>query len=138
MNESQFSASINASVRRYGVYAWKIAAAFAAGVPDTWYSGTRHDLWVEYKRTTAARKTFALVPSQNQWLTKRSDEGRACWLVVATPDGIAVFDTPPYPTTHVEDATRLITRAEYIERLVRFVGANRETCHDCTHPALRR
>lgn len=124
MNESQFSAAINTSLRRHGVHAWKIAAAFAMGVPDAWYSGTKRDVWVEYKLTNTTRKTFNLTARQSQWLTQRHTEGRACWLVVATPNGIAVFDAPPYPNKRIANVTRYLTRAEYIDLLVGYVGAS--------------
>lgn len=125
MSESTFTASINQSIRKRGVYAWKIAAGYAVGVPDAWYSGTQSDVWVEYKATTYTRKRFGLSVPQRLWLEQRHAEGRQCWLVVDTPGGIAVFDAPPYPAAKIPEGTALLTRSEFIDRLVNHVSTQK-------------
>ena len=45
--------------------------AFTSGIPDVWYSGTKADLWVEYKYGDNT-----LSPLQKLWLQRRHAEGR--------------------------------------------------------------
>lgn len=93
MNEHSFVRSINTKIRPH-LHVWKIDANAANGVPDCWYSGNGGDVWVEYKYQDA--RPYTLSRLQNDWLTSRHNEGRRCWLVVGTPDGVYVCDKPPY------------------------------------------
>lgn len=71
----------------------KMNNPYSSGTPDDWYSGSRSDLWVEYKflpRTPqrAIVKPFELLsPLQRDWINKRYEEGRTVAVVVGCPDG---------------------------------------------------
>jgi hypothetical protein len=89
------------SVHKYlpaGLYRMKNHNEFNAGIADCWYSGTRADLWVEYKfivvpvrGDTVIDLTSGKNPSisflQQDWLESRSAEGRNVGVVVGSKDG---------------------------------------------------
>lgn len=59
----------------------KMWNALRSGTVDTWYSGNRTDLWVEYKWITLPRRAetlieVALSQQQKHWLKSRYAEGR--------------------------------------------------------------
>lgn len=86
-----------AGVHRYlpkTIYAEKMANPYRGGTPDVWYSGTRSDLWIEYKFIPKIPKTSitaALSALQQQWLARRHSEGRNLAVIVGCPDGGVVF-----------------------------------------------
>jgi hypothetical protein len=91
MNEHSFVAAIHNKLKGKAIHKWKINARFANGVPDAWYSGTSGDVWVEYKWGK-----YDVSALQQKWLTDRQAEGRRCWLVIGSDDGIQVITAPPY------------------------------------------
>lgn len=93
MTEHTFIRAVHRKLPR-GIHHWKIAARFARGVPDAWYSGDGGDVWVEYKyltRTPAKSFTPDLTALQKAWLNKRKSEGRNVAVVVGCPDGAVVL-----------------------------------------------
>ena len=93
MHESTFTRSVNKKLPRT-VYAWKVNARYAPGVPDCWYSGPHGDLWVEWKYLPKMPKTHKpkLSELQRNWLNTRYDEGRNVLVLVGSPQGIAIFE----------------------------------------------
>lgn len=70
---------------------------YRGGTPDVWYSGPGGDLWIEYKWQTWPKSNLIvpeLSPLQNDWLTRRRNEGRRVGVIVGTPKG-AVFSATP-------------------------------------------
>lgn len=59
----------------------KMSNPYRGGTADSWYSGSPHDLWVEWKF-----RPGKLTPQQQEWLNRRRSEGRR----VATITGSAL------------------------------------------------
>mgnify|MGYP000698029575 CR=1 FL=1 len=89
MNEHGFVQAIHRRLSN-DVYAWKINARFARGIPDAWYSGPGGDVWVEYKFLPSHPKRasqIGLSANQRHWLDQRYKEGRNLAVIVGTPEG---------------------------------------------------
>ena len=124
MNEHTFVRSIHNRLKGK-LHIWKVAAGFANGVPDAWYSGNKGDLWVEYKWGK-----YPLSTLQRLWLTARHAEGRRCWVVTGTDKGVVVYTQPPYPEKIPIEQT-LYTVAEYCALLLNVcVEQTEENIHD--------
>lgn len=94
MIESKYTASIHKCLNKRDVYHWKINASFQNGVPDAYYSGSKGDLWIEYKyekNPPARAVTIKLSPLQVRWLNARYDEGRNVCVVFGTPNGSVIL-----------------------------------------------
>lgn len=77
------------------LYRWKIHDSYESGVADSWYSGDKADLWVEYKYVQAlpvrANVKLDLSALQKDWLRSRHKEGRNVAVIVGSPDGGVIF-----------------------------------------------
>ena len=111
MNEHNFVRSIHNKLKGK-VHIWKINARFANGVPDAWYSGPAGDLWVEYKWGK-----YDVSALQQKWLTDRHAEGRRCWLVIGSDEGIRVIQKPPYAKQKTVEQS-FCSVAEYTQMLL--------------------
>ncbi len=65
---------------------------FNSGQADVWYSGSKTDLWVEYKFVVIPKRPdtvikFGLSPLQLEWLRSRYEEGRNIAVIVGSKDG---------------------------------------------------
>lgn len=92
MNESAYTRSINKMLPKH-VYRVKLNAPYTAGLPDTWYSSDKGDIWIEWKlvKTTPSRRlTIGLSELQKLWLNGRYDEGRSVAVLVGTPSGVLI------------------------------------------------
>ncbi len=64
---------------------------------DWWYSGSRSDLWAEYKYLPKlpARAATVITPDlseqQKDWLRGRHTEGRNVCVIVGCPEGAVVY-----------------------------------------------
>ena len=90
-----------ASVHRYlpdAVYRMKNHNQYNGGIPDVWYSGSKTDLWIEYKFITLPKKDDTLIDLtsaknpilshlQQQWLAERHKEGRNVAVIVGSKLG---------------------------------------------------
>lgn len=70
----------------------KMANPYRGGTADHWYSGTKADLWVEWKfiKLPARDKTIikvGLSPLQLDWMKRRYEEGRNVWVIVGFREG---------------------------------------------------
>jgi hypothetical protein len=95
VRESQFTAALRSELVQ-DLYVLKLNVAYARGVPDCYYSGSRADLWSEHKFLQVIPPTIALAnpdvttPLQQQWLIARHTEGRRVAMIVgAMKDGKA-------------------------------------------------
>jgi hypothetical protein len=111
MNEHNFVRAIHNKLKGK-VHIWKINARFANGVPDAWYSGPAGDLWVEYKWGK-----YDVSALQQKWLTDRHADGRRCWLVIGSDEGIRVIQKPPYAKQNTIEQS-LYSVAEYTQMLL--------------------
>jgi hypothetical protein len=114
MTEHTFIEYINRKIKSHGVYVWKINANFANGVPDAYYSAPNGDAWVEYKYG----RSHELSALQHKWLTDRYAEGRRCWLVWGSDEGVLVYKAPPYPRRVGKDTPALLSREAYVKELL--------------------
>ena len=68
---------------------------YIGGIPDVWYSGTRNDLWVEYKYLSISQPRITVVPDlspkQLHWITCRQAEGRNVWVIVGYKNGGVIY-----------------------------------------------
>ena len=71
---------------------------YVGGIPDCWYSGSRRDLWIEYKYLAVKIPKAKVVPDlsklQLRWLNARHAEGRNVLVIVGFKDGGVKFNTP--------------------------------------------
>lgn len=87
MRESQFTAALRSELVQ-NLYVLKLNVAYARGVPDCYYSGSRNDLWSEHKFLQVIPPIIALsnpivtTPLQQQWLSSRHAEGRRVAMIV--------------------------------------------------------
>ena len=91
--ENTFIQSVHRHLPR-AVYHEKMANPYRGGTPDVWYSGSRRDLWVEYKYVPAIPRENVLPacsPLQLQWLRREYDKGRAVRVIVGCPTGGVLF-----------------------------------------------
>lgn len=92
MTESTFTRKVNNCLPG-DVYKWKISDRFTAGIPDSYYSGDKADLWVEYKWVKKLPKLVKPKLSQLQrlWLNARLSEGRNVAVIVGSPQGCVLL-----------------------------------------------
>jgi hypothetical protein len=90
-----------ASVHRYlpsGIYRMKNHNQYNGGIPDVWYSGSKSDLWIEYKFVNLPKRNETIIDLtsgnnpilsalQQEWLTSRYAEGRNVAVVVGSKLG---------------------------------------------------
>lgn len=75
------------------VYRMKNNNPFVGGIPDCWYSGNVHDLWIEYKWLPRVPQRGVVSPTkllsdlQAKWLRERHNEGRKVAVVIGCPSG---------------------------------------------------
>jgi len=80
----------------------KMANPYRGGTADSWYSGLKRDLWVEWKWVELPKRPDTLIditagkkPSlsvlQQQWICDRRTEGRSVWVIVGSKAGGMVF-----------------------------------------------
>lgn len=88
MHESQFISAVN-KLLPPTVYKWKIHDTYTGGIPDTYYSGDKTDLWVEYKllRNVPKKHTPNLSPLQIKWLREQYNRGRNVAVVIGVQGG---------------------------------------------------
>ena len=97
--------------------------AYRGGTPDVWYSGSRGDLWVEYKWIARIPKRGTIVPKlsplQLDWLTKRKAQGRNVLVIVGSPKGALSLSLVKSWTKYQYIGERLFTDAELAGNIAR-------------------
>ncbi len=117
------------------IYAWKINAAYEAGVPDWWGSGNKQDLWVENKRVANDAKLPPpvldltdhdkyLTALQQLWLEARYAEGRNVGVIVFSKVGHVYLPGLSYQTPIPRDEfmAKAITMPELANLMVEICG----------------
>lgn len=73
----------------------KMNNPFRSGTADWWYSGSKADLWVEYKYIPKLPVQALILPDlsarQKDWLAGRYREGRNVAVVVGSPEGCVIY-----------------------------------------------
>jgi hypothetical protein len=102
-----------ASVHRYlppvtEFHREKMANPYRGGTADSWYSGRRRDLWVEWKWIELPKRDATMIditsgknPSlsvlQQDWIAGRRAEGRNVWVVIGSAKGgVVMTSEAPY------------------------------------------
>lgn len=105
MHESEYIRTVH-KLLPASVYHLKLNLPFTAGVPDCYYSGSRNDLWVEWKylRTVplevdlCSGKKPIMTRLQQDWLRERHREGRCVALIVGTKAGCVLYPGTTWQT----------------------------------------
>lgn len=95
--ENTFIASVHRHLSAE-LYSMKNHNQFNGGIADVWYSGSKKDLWVEYKYLEMPKcdntkidllggKTPKVSHLQQHWLKSRHAEGRSVGLLVGSSAG---------------------------------------------------
>lgn len=76
---------------------------YRSGIADVWYSGSKKDVWVEYKfiphipvRSTAITPECSSL--QFQWLRERYKEGRSVFVIIGCPKGGVILSNLEWET----------------------------------------
>lgn len=110
--ENTFIASVHKHLPPQ-LYRMKNHNQYNGGIPDVWYSGTKADLWVEYKYVNLPKKDDTVIQLtggknpllshlQLEWLIERHKEGRNVAVVVGSKLGgcyITYANLTDNPTT---------------------------------------
>lgn len=112
--ETQFTTSIHKHIPSRLLYRMKNNNPYVGGIPDVWYSGSKTDLWVEYKYIPITTPREQVVPSlskqQLRWIKDRYGEGRNVWVIVGSKNGGVIFKD-------LQEMETGITALEYVDRL---------------------
>lgn len=107
-----------------GLYRMKNHNQYNGGIADVWYSGTKGDLWIEYKFIVVPKKPdtpikIDLSPLQKEWLRGRHAEGRAVAVVVGCKDGGVYMDGVSWdqPYTTADFRRLMMTRQEIAAKI---------------------
>lgn len=123
--ETRFSSSIN-KLLPLELHYEKMNNPYRSGTADFWYSGTKADLWVEYKYLPKVpSNAYSLVSGnkpalsvlQQQWLKGRHKEGRRVAVIVGTPSGGIILESLSW--TDSLDFSRLVLKKEIAAWIVK-------------------
>jgi hypothetical protein len=106
--ENTFISGVHSHLK--DVYHEKMNNPFSSGTADVWYSGSKADLWVEYKYLPQIPKSTAIRPNlserQRIWLLDRYVEGRRVAVVVGCPEGGVIWHPPDVGATLAPEVFR--------------------------------
>lgn len=125
--ENSFISGVHNYVR---CYAMKNHNEYVGGIADCWYSGTKRDLWIEYKFIVVPKLDATMIvpklsPLQLQWLTDRHDEGRHIQVVIGCKEGGVVLSHPLEWASGLTAGTfrkRVVTRTQLANDIDTFVS----------------
>lgn len=89
----------------------KMHNPYRGGTFDDWYSGTKADIWVEYKW-----EGNELSPLQLKWGLERYNEGRSVFVIVGNKAGGVLYCTPA--GWEMQECGSVMTKAEIVAWLV--------------------
>ena len=132
--ENQFISGVHKYLKSTGPYFEKMANPWRSGTPDVWYSGSKGDMWIEYKYVPYVPKSNEILadlsPRQRKWLNDRMSEGRRVAVILGSPDGAVIYVngewSKPLSTTQVVE--RLLSRQAVAEWIREQVGETK--CQD--------
>lgn len=95
--ETRFIQRINRLLPlKMGLHYEKMNNPYRRGTADSWYSGDKADLWVEWKYLPTLPKVIypqkLLHPLQRAWLNGRYKEGRNVVVIIGCPEGGVVLE----------------------------------------------
>ena len=110
----------------------KMSNPYSSGTADWWFSG-RQDLWAEYKWLVLPKrdntvidlinKPGGLSALQDDWLSRRHDEGRNVWVIVGCREGGVIFEHKTWrlPCLTGNFRETVLSRDEIAGRLKEFL-----------------
>lgn len=128
--ENTFRVSVHRYLSR-DLHHEKMNNPYSSGTPDDWYSGTKADLWVEFKylpRVPSRAVVWPANPNQKMlsrlqlnWINRRCVEGRNVAVVIGCPDGGVILLDQEWNQQFTADEfrNRLVPRqdiAQWIEQ----------------------
>lgn len=124
--ETTFTASVNRKLPRL-LHKEKMNNPYRSGTPDFWYSGSKGDLWVEYKfipkLAIRVDNKVELSELQRIWLNARHAEGRNVAVIVGHPDGGVVLQHPfPRELATSRILCSTLTRQELADWILSHTG----------------
>lgn len=90
---------------------------YIGGVADVWYSGSKSDLWVEYKFLPRVPQRGSVRPSQllsalqQEWLSGRHKQGRNVAVIIGCSSGGVILHSP-------DEWGADLSASEYTQRLL--------------------
>lgn len=121
--ENTFIGSVHRLLPK-ALYRLKNNNQYVGGIADCWYSGSRADLWIEYKFINeparantvvdlVSGKTPTLSALQQDWLRCRHAEGRSVGVIVGTKRGGVWYPGVSWvsPASASNFSSRVVTRA---------------------------
>ena len=92
MHESNYITAIHKLIP-LEIEKWKINDSYTSGVADTYYSGDKADIWIEYKlvRNNPNKYTPKLSPLQRAWLRRQYNRGRKVAVIVGVKGGKGII-----------------------------------------------
>lgn len=136
MSQKPENVFINSVHQKFGgpkPYFEKTNNPWRAGTPDVYYSGSKSELWIEYKFLPKIPKSAEILPDltprQRRWLNERFNEGRNVAVVLGTPDGGVIYRNKEWmnPLSSTEIEAKLLSRAEIARWIISETGVSQ--CH---------
>lgn len=132
--ESQFIASVHRHLPpEHEFHREKMANPYRAGTGDSWYSGTRADLWVEWKFIVLPKRPDTMIDLvggkspmlsvlQQEWITRRRAEGRNVWIGVGCKEGGVLLRDSTWPMAMPSKLFKLnlLTRPQIAASILEF------------------
>ena len=124
------SAKARAAHRGPGIHYEKMNNPYSSGTADSWYSGNKGDIWIEFKwlPKTPVRATVdptkLLSALQRDWLNERVEEGRKVYVVIACPDGCVLLENLAWNDVYAANTFRSLLRSK--EALAHWITT--QTC----------
>lgn len=100
------------------LYHVKMSNPYVGGIWDDWYSGSKADLWIEFKFIPKLTPKLCELPDlsalQKDWGRNRLAEGRNLAVIVGCPEGGVLYRNLEWetPITKETFSSRLQTRTE--------------------------
>lgn len=128
--ESTFVAGVHSQALLTCVHKEKMANPYRSGTADVWYSGSKGDLWIEYKYLQHVPRSEAIAPDlspgQRKWLNDRAAEGRNVAVVLGFPKGCVLYRngawTKPLSTERL--MAQALSRKELAEWILSVTGTS--------------
>lgn len=118
----------------------KMSNPFSGGTADSWYSGKRADLWIEWKFIALPKRDTTLIqvgnllsPLQLYWLAGRMNEGRNVRVVIGCKEGGVILSDRQWEYAWRTDDFRALLRSRQdIARFIReqCIGESQSSLHD--------
>ena len=124
--ENRFIQSVNRKLPLKTVIHYeKMNNPYRRGTADSWYSGNKADMWIEWKYVPKLPKTIdpqkLLHPLQTAWLNVRWKEGRNVCVVIGCPEGGVVLRDKEWCEVVNDFTSKLRTVAEIAEYIKRQI-----------------